>query len=227
MTRHNGFTLLELLLSMAIAAMMALALYSAMYSGFKARTSAQVQMRDIRAAAVALDLIEQDLQSILPPTGTLAGPMVGYAMGTPGREADSIDFYCIGRDRGAVDPFSEGFRRVQLVLRTDGVQPVLVRRVTRNLLAPVAAQPTDEVLATDLIGFSVRFFDGSLWHDEWDSTLQSDALPVAIEVTIRKTADRDVNAQAYSVTRLVRLPCAIPLDEVTEESTDTTVTGGD
>ena len=216
--KRSGFTLLELVLSMSIAAMMALALYSAMYAGFKARTSAQMQMRDIRSATVALDLIEQDLQSILPPGGTLAGPMVGYAMGSPGREANSLDFYCLGRDRGANDVFSNGFRRVQFVLRTDGTSPVLVRKVTRNLLAPVVAEPVEEILATDVVAFSVRFFDGTTWQDEWDSTLQSDALPTAIEVTIRKAPDRHTAATAYSVTRLVRLPCAVPLDVAADEA---------
>ncbi len=208
--RCRAFTLLELILSMAIAAMMAMAIYSAMSAAFKARTSAQAQMRDIRPASIALNLFEQDLQSILPPNGTLAGPMVGYAMGSDGREADSLEFYCIGRDRNDTSAMSEGFRRVRWVLRTDTTPHQLVRQVTRNLLAPSAQEAVQEVIATDLIGFSVRFFDGQTWFDEWDSTLQNEALPVALEVIVRKTAERNADGQTYSLTRLVRLPAAVP-----------------
>lgn len=213
MTRR-GFTLLELILATAIAAMMALTLYSAMSSGFRARTSSLAQMRNIQSATIALDLVERDLQSILPASGTLSGPMLGYAMGTPGREADSIDFHCIGRDRNSDSPLSEGFRRVQIVLRTDTPTPTLVRRVRTNLLAPVQPDAVEETLATDIVGFSVRYFDGLGWYSEWDSLLQANALPVAIEVTVRVEETRLLGAtQPYSVTRLIRLPCAVPAVE--------------
>lgn len=219
MTRR-GFTLLELILATAIASMMALTLYAAMSSGFKTRGSALAQMRNVQSATIALDLIEQDLQSVLPASGTLSGPMLGYAMGTPGHEADSLDFYCLGRDRTIDSPLSEGFRRVQLVLRTDTPVPTLVRRVRRNLLAPVLPDAAEETLATDVVGFSVRYYDGLGWYSEWDSVLQDNALPVAVEVTIRVNDQRVKDlTEPYSVTRLIHLPCAVPADN-TEEATD-------
>jgi type II secretion system protein J len=217
---RRGFTLLELLLASAISAMMALVIYSAMVTGFKARRSAGAQMSDIRSMAIVMDIIAEDFESILPPTGTLAGPMVGYAMGSPGFETDSVNFYCLGRDRAGVSALSEGFRRIELVLKTDGQTPTLVRRVTRNLLAPAVPEPQDEVLSTEITGFSVRFFDGTSWYDEWDSTLQEDSLPIAVEVTLRKPAARESDRTApYSITRILPLPCAAPA-ETEEETTD-------
>lgn len=215
---RRGFTLLELLLSSAIAAMMALVIYSAMVTGFKARKSANSQMSDIRSMAIVMDIIAEDFESILPPTGTLAGPMVGYAMGSPGFEADSVEFYCIGRDRAVESEFSEGFRRIELVLKTDGQTPTLVRRVTRNLLAPAVPEPEEEVLSTEIVGFSVRFYDGTSWYTEWDSTLREDTLPAAVEITLRKPAARESERTTpYSITRIIPLPCATAAE--TEEET--------
>lgn len=216
---RRGFTLLELLLASAISALMALVIYSAMVTGFKARTTAGAQMSDIRSIAIVMDIIAKDFESILPPTGTLSGPMVGYAMGTPGLEADSVEFYSLGRDRAAVSELSEGFRHVEFVLKTDGQTPTLVRRVTRNLLAPAVPEPDEEVLSTEITGFSVRFFDGASWYTEWDSTLREDSLPIAVEITLRKPAARESQRTApYSITRIVPLSCAAPA-EIEEETT--------
>jgi type II secretion system protein J len=217
---RRGFTLLELLLASAISALMALVIYSAMVTGFKARNSAGAQLSDIRSMAIVMDMIAEDFESILPPTGMLSGPMVGYAMGSPGFETDSVHFFCIGRDRAIASEMSEGFRQVELVLTTDGPTPTLVRRVTRNLLAPAVPEPEDEVLSTEITGFSVRFFDGSGWYTEWDSTLQEDSLPVAIEVTLRKPAARESErTEPYSISRIIPLSCAAPA-ETDEEGTD-------
>jgi hypothetical protein len=158
-----------------------------------------------------MDLIEQDLQSILPSGGTLSGPLLGRAMGTAGREADSIRFHHLARDRttAAADLPDEGFRQTEIVLKTDYATPALVRRVNRNLLASAAVEPTEEVLATDVIGFSVRYYDGYGWLTEWDSTLQGDALPLAVQITLRKNPARDASSQTpYALTRIVPLPCA-------------------
>lgn len=217
--KRSGFTLLELILSTAIAAMMALALYSAMNTGFKARNSARSQMADIQSLTITMDLIQRDLESIIVPGQWLSGPFDGHAMGSPGRETDSLDFYCLGRDRDITSQLSEGFRRIKFTLQTDGSGAVLIRNVTRNLLASPIPEPDTEVLSRDIVGFSVRFYDGSTWRSEWDSLLQQDILPFAIEVTLRKQAVRDRSAtEPYSITRIITLPCAAAAEPETTDA---------
>lgn len=217
---RKGFTLLELLLATTISAMMALVIYSAMVTGFRSRNTAAVQMDDIRSLSIVMDIVCREFDSILPPTGTLSGPMVGYAMGSPGAEADSVRFFCIGKDRLVDSPLSEGFRQVELVLQTDGPRPVLVRRVWRNLLAPTIPPAEEEIISTEVTGFSIRFFDGTSWYTEWDSTLQDDSLPVAVEVTLRKSPSRQSDRTApYSISRIIPLSCAAPA-QTTEEASN-------
>lgn len=224
MTRRHGFTLLELLLAVAMIATLGLALYASMSIGFRARRSAHAQVAAMREASIVMDIAQQDLQSVLPPRGTLAGPFIGNPTNaTTGIASEgSLDFYTLGRDAmSPADeekeaPFSEGPRHVQLVLQAgaESGRGVLVRRVTRNLLATSTAEADEEVLARNVSAFDLRFFDGETWQTAWDSTQLADTLPVAVELTI-ELADRDGGADArpYRATQVVPLACGVPLAE--------------
>jgi type II secretion system protein J len=203
--RHHGFTLLELLVASSMVAILGLSLAAAMHVGFRGRTVAHNQLRAVREAAIAMDIVQQDLQSLLPPTGILAGPFFGYAMGTTGAEADSLEFHTIGRDLGDDDsPLSDGIRRVQLVLRTDTTPRMLVRRVQRNLLASSVSEAVEEPLVRNVRAFSVRYYNGYGWLQEWDSTLRNNVLPLAMEVTLELDLPSPSNPdQPYRIRQIV------------------------
>ncbi len=80
----------------------------------------------MRSLNIAAELIANDLQSVAPPNGTLAGPFTGTQMGGTGARADTVEFYCLGRDPSLDNqPLGDGMRRIDLVLRTDVSPPVL------------------------------------------------------------------------------------------------------
>ncbi len=223
--RSAAFTLLELILTLSLIAMLSLSMYGALNAAFKARASGMRQMAGIGPATIAMDFIEQDLQSVLAPQGTLAGPFVGYAMGSPGREGDSLDFYSIGRDFGANDsPLAEGFRRVQLGIKADAQTNLLVRRVTRNVLAQSVPEPDEEVIAKDILALSITYYDGTSWYEEWDSTLQEDAMPLAVQITVRVADPAPQQPdRTYALTRLISLPCG---GASTTDTASTSTPGG-
>lgn len=214
--RRRGFTLLELLLSIGMMAMISLMLFSSFSTAFRARASAAAQTTAVREAAVTLDLVQHDFQSAMAGNGALVGPFYGYALGTGDAEADSVSFYTAGQDTqtSADDPLFEGMRQVELVLSTgvDG-KPSLVRRVRRNLLAPAVVDGVEETLAQNVRVFSVKYYDGESWHDEWDSTLpDTPGLPVAVQITIELDAPtvRDPSRK-YRAMRVVPLACGISI----------------
>lgn len=198
--RRTAFTLLELILAMGIVAMITLALYSAMRTAFRARTTTAMQNAASRPAAIMLDVIQRDLESVaLPTSAGLGGPFTGYAMGTTAGQADGISFYTIGRDftpavgtasaaamssATVVSPFSEGTRYVEYGLGSANGESVLIRRVGRNVLSTTAVPPEEEVLARGVRSFALRYYDGVEWTEEWDSASQSNALPLAVEISI-------------------------------------------
>ncbi len=216
--RHRGFTLLELMLAAAMVAMLGLTLYASMSIGFRARSGAKAQLEAMREAALVMDLVQRDFQSIPPPVGVLAGPFVGYAMGGSGAEADSVEFHALGRDAaidGETDAFGEGMRRIELVLRTDGDTPRLVRRVERNLLRSIEIEPEEEWLSRRVRAFSVRYYDGLEWSAEWDSTLMGNALPLAVEVSMTFDLPSPLDrARPYRLTRVIPLSCGRSIEDM-------------
>jgi len=195
---HRGFTLLELLLAMALAAVLSLTLYTSFSTAVKARRTAQNAVRSARAGAVAMDLICHDLESVVPPpaapadgtaaTLTLAGPFEGQH-GAGGRgDNDHLLFRTIEAEANANenlnDPLAEGVREVEFYIATDTNPPGLVRRVNRNVLATVQKPGDAELLCRGVRGFSVQYFDGSAWQTDWDPTQNGDVLPYAVRVTL-------------------------------------------
>ncbi len=218
--RRGGFTLLELILSATMIAAIGAALYSSLSIAFKGRISAANQVQAMRECAIVMDLIQQDLQSILPPGGTLGGFFIGVPGGSAGAEADELEFRTIARDRTAADddPFAEGPRRVVLALRTDRNPAALVREVEPNLLAPIELDPVEEVLSTRVQSLALRYFDGDAWYTEWDS--QTDGgLPRAVEVTITFDIPSPVDdTRPYRMTQVIPLSCtAAPVEEDADE----------
>lgn len=210
-SRRRGFTLMELIIATGISALMGAAIFSAMRTAYIARDSSEKQMANVERVTIALDLIEKDLQSVMMPGDHFAGPLVGYSMGQTGRETNSLDFYTIGEDDTSdatqVTAFAEGFRRVQIGVSANGRSNILYRKVTRNLLTQNPETPEQETLAENIVGFSTSFYDGTEWYSEWDSQMQSGAMPTAIQITVRYAAVNDASGNtAYSLSRLIQLP---------------------
>lgn len=226
-TAGRGFTLIELTLAALIAAMLSLTLYSSLSTAMRSRKTADAQVGPARRAAIALDLIEADLQSITPVSGSY-----NAFTGLAGNGADSVTFYAIGRDRTEdptiIDPLAEGVRSIQIGYQTEGqASPSVVRRVTRNLLSQTGSEYEDEVLVDNVRSLVIRYYDSAGgWSTSWDTSLQaSPYLPQAVEVTLelnepgaRKPAD-GVMEHGYRVTRLIPIAVAAP---AATDSTETT-----
>jgi prepilin-type N-terminal cleavage/methylation domain-containing protein len=228
--RPAGFTLLELLLAMAMVSMLMLSLYAGMYTAFRAQRGVTNQTEALRQAKAALDLVEQDLRSILPPGGTFAGPFIGYS---GGELAATIDCYTLGSDFGQLAAAtSNGMRHVQILLVQDAQTPILAREVVRDILGGDNASPEEEILARNITGFGVSYFDGTTWTDSWDSTQQNNALPLAAELTVEVKAPTTSDPEhKYKLTRIVAFSCGQTPDQAaaiaaaaSAGSTGTTVT---
>jgi type II secretion system protein J len=215
-TTRRGFSLLELILAMAMVAMLAVTLYMSVNVAMRAKEAAAQAVEPMRTAILAADLMRQDLESVLPPNGTLTGngTLAGPFIGTSNNGADTLEFCCLGSDGALVDhPLTEGARRIELGMRTDVNPPVLVRRITRNLLPTTEPEVEEEILCRNVKSFTLAFFDGSVWQDAWDSTTLGDVLPTAMRMTLetnvpgRRPGDA---ARTYTVTRIIPLICAKP-----------------
>jgi hypothetical protein len=99
--------------------------------------------------------------------------------------------------------------------------------VTSNLLAPVAPQPYEEVLCRSVRNFNLRYFDGTQWQDQWDSTTLGDTMPTAVEVHLEfDVHGDDGSVRPYSLTRVFAVPCAQAASGSTETVSGGEATGG-
>ena len=223
---RRAFTLLELLVALAVVGVIAGALYASLGIAFHARDSALRAVDAVQRADIAVDFLRRDIESALPPTGNLASVFVGAA-GQDDRGQPSADLYFIAAVSGPSVALATDMRQIEYLVMPDQNDQVLVRRVTSNLMPPTTINPDDEVLCRGVRSFSVRYYDGTDWYEAWDSTqpasniapLQSKALPQAVEVTLELdppaagAAPRGAaaaSAAGPTVTRLIPLPCAVP-----------------
>jgi len=211
--RRAGFTLLEVLLAMAMMTMLAGSLYAGLHIAFSARERMQAAGGPARAGQVAVDLIRRDLESALPPRGILAGVFYGAdAVGADGSDADSLLFHA-GVTSLTGEAVACDVSRIEFALGEDeDGTPALIRYRTTNLLAAETPEPYSEVLLRNVASLNFYYFDGSDWLESWDSTAHDDSLPPAVEVRLELEPERDDTDDdtGHTFMTIVRLPCASP-----------------
>ena len=104
------------------------------------------------------------------------------------------------------------FRHVELSVETiEGEnEPVLMRRITTNLLASSGIVVREQVLCRRVKLFNVSYYDGSVWQDTWESSGQDNLVPLAAEVTLEFFPEKKQSIEApqsYRISRVFRIPC--------------------
>jgi len=190
----RAFTLLELLIAVAIFSMVLLAINGVFYGAMRLRTKTSRMVEASLPIQQTVAIIKRDLQGIVVPGGMLSGSLksdtASGSMGQPG----ATEFYTCTGTLDVTLPWAE-IQKVSYILRdptnfTSTGGRDLMRAVTRNLLATVQDQPTEQFLMADVerVGFS--YYDGTSWRDSWDSTTPdtttglTNNLPRAIKVQI-------------------------------------------
>ncbi len=222
----RGFSLLEVLLAVAIMSVLAFLLYSSLYIAVKARKSSSQAIVPYNEVGAAFEFIRKDISCVLSPGGTLAGDFVGTDQtGTAADDCDVISMYTTSA-KTSDDRSGSNIIKVEYLLEAedtggqdgfadnDEAAVVLKRNVTTNLLAPTTAEAATEVVARNITGMNLRYYDGDEWIDAWDSSQNDDSLPQAVEVSLtRNTGDKNVT---YS--KIFILDCYKPRQRQSEQS---------
>ncbi len=211
-TQARAFTLLELLAATAMTAMLAGSLYATLHVAFKARRSATESVDRARRGELAIQLLRADIESAVVPKGILAGGFLGEdATDRTGRASDVLMLHCAA-DGGQAAEGAGDIRMVELACEPDedGEGMVLLRRITRNLLATTVEEADEEVVCRGVASFNLRYFDGVDWQDAWDSAAYDNALPRALEVTLEllNPGQTDTDEAGRLICRVFRIPCS-------------------
>lgn len=210
----QGFTLLELLLAVAVTAALSAGLFAGMGVVLNTRESAQRVLDGQSSARIALAMVRDQLTSAIPPDGQWADEFVGQSStNRHGDAADSLVFYCTslalptGESRGDQ-------HRIELALAEVTHGPAegtfqLVQRVVDDLETDAVPDAVVQVLVRGVASLSLRYHDGIDWVEAWDNAERGDELPRAVEVVVELARPEDqADEPDEQLTRFVRI---IPL----------------
>ena len=222
--RQNGFTLIEVLLAVAIFAVVLAAINTVFYSALRLRNTMNESLERSLPVEQALAIIKRDLVAIVPP-GTLAGPLKcesASSLSITGQPTGPQIYTSTGTVN-QTSPWGE-VQKVTYYLRpptnfTTRAGQDLFRAVTRNLLPSAEEQPMERFLLSDVEEIHFLFYTGTEWRESWDSSTEEMPLPKAIKVQLLMAGEVEQDTRA-------RAPVELLVPIIIEASTNTTTNAG-
>jgi general secretion pathway protein J len=179
----TGFTLLEVVISVGILAVILTIVYNTFNSSMKAFTAMENQGDAYAQARIVLNRMSEEIASIYfsaenPNTGLLGEDRDEYDL-----PADSLHFTSLSHIRWVKDSRESELCEIGYYLEKDEETGFLFRREDWNVDGTLEEGGITLELAEGIDGLNFRYYDGEEWVDEWDSRIKK-GLPKAIEVEL-------------------------------------------
>lgn len=185
--REQGFTLVEILVAISIGTILLTTIYGVFSSVSGARDRLEAIGEEYHQARVLYDRLASEVRSGYFSAGSKQTRLVGGSntQGYPFLEfSTTLSTPIFGGRAGGVS-----------LVRYEQLEMEREIRLYRNEwpLLSTQADLKPQLLITGLKTFSLRYFDGNEWQDEWDSQ-QTGALPKMIELTVEVELDDQVHS---------------------------------
>ncbi|HTR40691.1 MAG TPA: type II secretion system protein GspJ [Pseudomonadales bacterium] len=198
---RDGFTLIEMILAIGIAAIVLITVNAAFFAGLHLRESTQQLVDDATPVDQTLTTLQRDLQCITIPTNGTSkvlsgGFRVGNIISSGNATPVSIELYTATGELNDKNPWGD-IQRVTYELRDPTDHNArgkdLIRSVTRNLLSETTPQSEDQWMMGGVQDITFSCYDGAQWWTTWDTTGLTSAntnLPAAIKVDIQPVGNQ-------------------------------------
>ncbi len=185
----RGFTLLEVLVALALLVILSAALYGTYFSLMRGREIAVVKMEARRELSTTLDQLNRELSAAFYNTNNKRLHFVVEDRDFFGKPASTLDFTFIAPPVGGTLPASDQVRAIYTAGEKD--KKLTLARQAQDLYMKVDSLPYPQMM--ELEGFLVECYDGNEWVRTWDTVLNS-TLPKAVRVTLMvKDGEKTVN----------------------------------
>jgi len=184
--RLNAFTMIEVLLAIAVMAVVLAAVNTVFYSSLRLRNQTLAALDDAAPVEHTMRTLRNDLANIVSPNVTNGFGLQSTVMSQAQFGQITPDFYTATGQMDGLQPFG-AVQRIgyALVPGANGARD-LVRLVSRNLYGTATETPTQQWLVGGVRNIMFHYFDGAQWMEVWDTTTQSN-LPTAIKVDLELT----------------------------------------
>jgi|GEM_PF-7035242 len=184
MSKSAGFTLMELMMALAIVVLLSAAIVSAFAVGLKAWDKVQQQADYHQTAAAILETIGADLRG-----AWLGNTQEGFFKLAAGGGNASLSFTTLApvKETGGLTQF------VEIAYRREGDR---LLRAQQSLSASPEESPEEDVIAEGVEAFSLRAGKADTWQEQWQALSRTEitdydaamtsppTLPDQVEITV-------------------------------------------
>jgi type II secretion system protein J len=225
---RRAFTLVEVLLAMAICAIVLVAVNAVFATAVRLRDRTSAGVDEGLPIERTMEFLRRDLKGAVGPRGFLAGDFkcgtqaVGATMGLSGEAGSGgLDFFSATGTIGEEMPWGdiqEVVYELKAPVERNQAGMDLVRCVNRNVLAVTTPVPDIQPLLSHVETVDFDCYDGSQWRSSWDTSSGDTNLPTAVRIRIQLVAKSGEDAS-----KKPPLEMLVPLITVTRTNRVATV----
>lgn len=195
----RGFTLLEVLIALALLSLVAGALYGTFFSLTAGREAATAGMEARRELRSSLDLLRRELSGAFynGRSGNKRLHFVVEDRDEYGKPASTLEFTAIAPPSPGSGSSDQILVRYQPLVTAGNMA---LTRQSRDLYRE--GEPPRYPQMDELAGFLVECYDGGKWVKSWDTAINM-GLPKAVRVTVSvKDGERTVDFSTIATPRI-------------------------
>lgn len=230
MRRARGFTLIEVMVSVSILAIVTTLTWASFKQTFSTKSAIESQAGRYRTVRLALDRMARELSMAYVSQDEDTGQAERRTRFVAKRNADidTVTFSYFGHQRLYQDANECDTALVSYYAardREDGSKTNLMRRETRRLSNnKIDEQPGEsDIVCDDVLRLKLDYWDArdKVWREEWNTTSadgQPDRLPAKIRITLTVRDERGKEVPFQTETRVVM---SEPLNNQPRDATGT------
>ncbi|HEY5912529.1 MAG TPA: type II secretion system protein GspJ [Verrucomicrobiae bacterium] len=223
---RRAFTLLEMLLALAVSAIVLAGIGGVFFSAIRLRERTTALLDESLPVYRTLGFLRRDLRGALPPGGVMTGDFRLGSLNSGIGQSLGIQFTTTTGVIGDDGPWGEvqevTYELRDPVVRTGGAGRDLIRSTSRNLLSTGLLDYNEQWLMGNIQSLEYACFDGVNWLDLWDTSLTETNLPLAVRVRIQTVADENVDARNRQPIEMI-----VPIITQTRTNLTQQTSGGD
>ncbi len=191
----KGFTLIEVLIAVAITAIIIAALYSTFFLSRKAVDAVDNSLVKLQECRAVLDVMKREIESAETEPTVSLGQTVPFGQNPYAYtlfKIDDRDFY--GKEASQLvmttfSPFLPGLTKITYAVEENDGKLVLRKKFDAAFGAPYTTKSVD--LIEDVESFTVEAAYNDKWVKTWDSSVSNTPDQVRISVAIRIKKDEN------------------------------------